>query len=81
MKTVLTLAAVAAAAVAVSIAVAPAAHADPIDCDFSHTCNYDPRWNGPLMPTWDTPHSNQGWTTLPLICDPVTYRCQQYATP
>jgi hypothetical protein len=71
---------IAAAAIAIGVAVAPAAGADPSDdCD---TCTHDPQqWNGPLLPTWDTPHSNEGWTTLPQLCDPVTYQCRQVATP
>jgi hypothetical protein len=62
---------------------APAANADPDDvgCDFTHTCSYDPPWSGPLMPTWDTPHTNGGWSNVPQICSPVSYRCGQYATP
>jgi hypothetical protein len=70
-----------AAAVAASIVAAPAPKADPIGCDFNRTCSYDPQWNGPMLPTWDTPGSNNGWTTLPQICDPITHRCGQYATP
>jgi hypothetical protein len=56
------------------VLLSPAANADPSDdCD---TCTHDPQqWNGPLLPTWDTPHSNEGWTTLPQLCDPVTYQC------
>jgi hypothetical protein len=79
MKTLFALAA--AAAAARTIAVAPATHADSIGCDFTHSCSYDPRWNGPLLPTWDTPGSNNGWTTLPQLCDPISYQCRQVATP
>jgi hypothetical protein len=66
--------AVVCAGITVLVLLSPAANADPSDdCD---TSTHDPQqWNGPLLPTWDTPHSNEGWTTLPQLCDPVTYLC------
>lgn len=63
------------------LAWAPTAKADPIDCDFTHTCSYDPPFNGPMPNTWDVPGTYGGWTTLPLICDPITGACRQYVTP
>lgn len=63
------------------LASAPIAGADPVGCDFTHTCSYDPPYNGPLMPTWNIPGTYGGWTTLPVICDPVNYSCRQYVTP
>ena len=66
---------------ALGLGAAPAhADDDPL-CDFSHTCSYDPPYNGPLMPTWDVPGSYGGWTTNPVICEPVAYTCRQYVTP
>ena len=77
------IAALAAAAAALGIAgllqTAPAAHADP-PCAAFGTCRYlpDPSYNGPLMPTWDAPEYYGGWTTGPVLCDPVTYSCHGY---
>ncbi|ORV96215.1 hypothetical protein [Mycobacterium kyorinense] len=80
MRTVILLAA--AAATALSIAAAPATHAAP-RCLFQGdwNCEGPPQWNGPGLNTWDVPGTYGGWTTNPLICDPITYRCQQYVTP
>ncbi len=33
------------------------------------------------MPTWDAPGTYGGWTALPELCDPITYRCGQVAAP
>lgn len=57
------------------------AHADAPPCAAFDTCRYmpNPNYDGPLMPTWDTPGTYGGWTTLPVMCDPVTYSCRQYA--
>jgi hypothetical protein len=59
---------------------APVAHADP-PCAAFDTCQYmpNPYYDGPLMPTWDTPGTYGGWTNLPVMCDPITYKCRQYA--
>ncbi|MEZ0366126.1 hypothetical protein ACAG26_20835 [Mycobacterium sp. pUA109] len=78
MKILCTLAAVIAAVI---LAPASPAHADDPLCDFSHTCSYDPPYNGPLMPTWDVPGTYGGWTTNPVICNPVSYSCRQFVTP
>lgn len=64
-----------------ALAWAPTAQADPIGCDFTHTCSYYPPYNGPMPDTWNVPGTYGGWTTLPLICDPITRACQQYMTP
>lgn len=43
------------------------------------TCKYmpNPSYDGPLMPTWNTPGTYGGWTNLPVLCDPVSYQCRQ----
>jgi hypothetical protein len=63
-----------------AVLVAPMAYADP-PCAAFGTCRYmpNPYYDGPLMPTWDTPGTYGGWTNLPVMCDPSTYECQQYA--
>ena len=55
------------------------AHAAPPCAQFG-TCQYrpNPNYDGPLLPTWDTPGTYGGWTNLPLMCDPAAYRCEQY---
>ncbi|SIL63722.1 Uncharacterised protein [Mycobacteroides abscessus subsp. abscessus] len=47
------------------------------DCARFDVCKYQPGYNGPLMPTWNTPGTYGGWTTNPVLCDPVTYQCRQ----
>jgi hypothetical protein len=71
------------AAATVSLAVALAAHADPLPCAQFGVCQYEPHPsdNGPLLPTWDTPGTYGGWTTLPELCGPISYRCTQVAAP
>jgi hypothetical protein len=39
----------------------------------------NPYYDGPLLPTWNVPGTYGGWTTLPVMCDPVTYSCRQVA--
>lgn len=58
---------------------APTAHADP-PCAAYDTCKYmpNPYYDGPLMPTWNTPGYYGGWTTGPVLCDPQTYTCRGY---
>lgn len=60
------------------LAAAPA-HADPPRARFN-TCQYmpNPYSDGPLMPTWNVPGTYGGWTNVPVMCDPTTYRCEQY---
>ncbi|WP_372508662.1 hypothetical protein [Mycobacterium palustre] len=67
------------AAAALGVLSSSPAHADP-PCAAFNTCQYMPNpYNpGPLMPTWDVPGTYGGWTNLPVICDPASYRCQQY---
>lgn len=50
-------------------------------CAAFDTCQYlpNPWYDGPIMPTWDTPGTYGGWTNLPVMCDPATYSCQTYA--
>lgn len=36
----------------------------------------NPYYDGPLMPTWDIPGYYGGWTTGPVLCDPVTVTCR-----
>ena len=65
---------------AAALAVAPVAHADP-PCAAFGTCQYmpNPWYDGPLMPTWNTPGYYGGWTTGPVQCDPHTYACRGVA--
>lgn len=82
MKRLLTTATLAVAALGAALSIGTAtAHADPFGCDFTHTCSYDPSYNGPLMPTWDVPGTYGGWTTNPVVCDPVAYTCRQVVVP
>lgn len=55
------------------------ANTPPPPCAAFDTCKYmpNPYYDGPLMPAWDLPGYG-GWTNLPVICDPQTYRCQTY---
>ncbi|MGO9155852.1 hypothetical protein [Mycobacterium sp.] len=64
---------------ALGVLAAAPAHAEP-PCAYVNTCQYMPnRYNdGPLMPTWDVTGTYGGWTNLPVMCDPASYRCQQY---
>ncbi|MEZ0383974.1 hypothetical protein [Mycobacterium sp. pW045] len=52
----------------------------PPPCAAYDTCQYmpNPYYDGPLLPTWNVPGTYGGWTTLPVMCDPVTYSCQTY---
>lgn len=61
-------------------AVANVANADAPACAAFDTCRYmpNPYYDGPLMPTWNVPGTYGGWTTLPVMCDPISYTCQQY---
>lgn len=43
-------------------------------------CEGSPPYQGPLMPTWDTPGTYGGWTTNPVQCDVVTRECRQVTT-
>lgn len=47
-------------------------------CEQFNVCQYQPGYNGPLMPTWNTPGG--GYSGNPVQCDPVTYQCRQIAT-
>ena len=71
----------AAAATGVGIAGAPAADAAP-RCLFQGdwNCEGTPPYNGPMLPTWDTPGTYGGWTTNPIQCDVVTRQCHQVTT-
>lgn len=53
----------------------------PPPCAAFDTCRYmpNPYYDGPLMPTWNVPGTYGGWTTLPVMCDPVTNSCRQVA--
>ena len=68
------------AALLATLALAPAVHADP-PCAAFDTCRYmpNPYYDGPLLPTWNTPGYYGGWTTGPVLCDPITYSCRGYA--
>lgn len=61
------------ALIALSIYTAP--------CEQFNVCQYQPGYNGPLMPTWNTPGTMGGWTNNPVQCDPVTSQCRQVVTP
>jgi hypothetical protein len=63
----------------VGLMAAPTAEADP-PCASVGTYQYmpNPWYDGPLMPTWDTPGYYGGWTTGPVVCDPFTYACHGY---
>ncbi|MEB3070818.1 hypothetical protein [[Mycobacterium] vasticus] len=61
----------------------PAAPADAAPrCLFQGdwNCEGSPPYQGPLMPTWDTPGTYGGWTTNPVQCDVVTRECRQVTT-
>lgn len=63
---------------AMGLAVAAEAHASPPPCAMFDTCKYMPNpVDGPQMPVWDTPGTYGGWTNLPILCDPGTYKCRQ----
>lgn len=51
------------------------AHADPM-CNFSHTCSWQPSYNGPMQQEQDTPGTYGGWTTNPVWCDPFSGQCR-----
>lgn len=67
------------AAAAMGVVATAPAHAGP-PCARFNTCQYmpNPYNDGPLMPTWGVPGSYGGWTNLPVMCNPATYRCEQY---
>ena len=69
----------AAAAAVTALVTAGGAAAQP-PCAAFDTCRYmpNPSYDGPLMPTWNTPGTYGGWTTLPVMCDPGSYSCQTY---
>lgn len=70
--------AVCAVAAVAGVLAAPAAQAEP-PCAAYDTCKYmpNPNYDGPLMDTWNVPGTYGGWTTNPLICDPITRECRQ----
>lgn len=70
---------VALVAAAMGLLPAAPAHADP-PCARFNTCQYmpNPYNDGPLLPTWNVPGTYGGWTNLPVMCNPATYRCEQY---
>lgn len=55
---------------------APTGHADP-PCARFNICQYQPGYNGPQLDTWNVPGTYGGWTTNPLLCDPITRQCRQ----
>lgn len=63
------------AAAALGALAAVPAHAAPPCAQFD-TCQYmpNPSYDGPLMPARDAPGTYGGWTNLPVMCDPATYR-------
>ncbi len=61
---------------ALALLAAPTATADQ-PCAAFNVCQYQPSYNGPLQPTWNTPGTYGGWTTNQVLCDPVTYQCRQ----
>lgn len=61
---------------ALALLAAPTATADP-PCAAFNVCQYQPSYNGPLQPTWNTPGTYGGWTSNQVLCDPVTYQCRQ----
>ncbi|HEU4363547.1 MAG TPA: hypothetical protein VFR27_18860 [Mycobacterium sp.] len=65
---------------AVGLGTAAVATADAPPCAAFDTCKYmpNPYYDGPLMPTWDTPGVYGGRTNLPVMCDPQTYSCHTY---
>lgn len=73
------------AAIAVGGALATAsqtqAHADP-PCAAVNVCQYmpNPSYNGPLMPTWDTPGVYGGITNGPVQCNTASYSCSTVET-
>ncbi len=81
MKTVAVklLGAVVLAGAAMSLLAAAPADADP-PCARFNTCQSipNPYNGGPLMPTWNVPGTYGGWTNLPVMCNPATYRYEQY---
>lgn len=55
----------------------PEAKADP--CWYGQYCQPQPRYEGPLIPSWDTPGYYGGNTNGPIQCSPFTYQCQGIA--
>lgn len=54
------------------------AHADDHpSCNFTHTCSWSPRYNGPAPDVGNTPGTYGGWTTNRVECSPVTLQCYQ----
>lgn len=78
MRYLLALTAVAAFSLESGVAATAGADAPP-PCAAVDTCRYmpNPYYDGPLLPTWNVPGTYGGWTTLPVMCDPVTYSCRQ----
>ncbi len=68
------------AGLALGLGVAATANADAPPCATFDTCRYlpNPWYDGPLMPTWNTPGTYGGWTNLPVMCDPQSYSCRTY---
>ncbi len=65
------------AATGIGIGIPAPAQAAPCNYVIGQQCQPQP-WNGPLMPTWDIPGYYGGWTTVPVICDPINYTCRGY---
>lgn len=65
------------AVVSILLGGAPAAHADPLPCATAGVCQYmpNPSYNGPLMPTWDTPGYYGGVTNGPVQCNVTSAAC------
>lgn len=64
---------------AMGVLTAAPAHAYP-PCARFDTCQYmpNPYNDGPLMLTGNVPGTYGGWTNLPVMCNPASYRCEQY---
>lgn len=60
----------------------PDAHSDPLPCATAGVCQYmpNPSYNGPLMPTQDTPGVYGGWTNGQVQCNTGSYTCSTVET-
>lgn len=68
--------------VLVGVVTAPNALADNVCTGVMNQSRCKPaRWNGQLMPTWNTPGYYGGWTNGPVACDPIALQCRGWAQP